>query len=207
MTFGLKNAGATYQRAMNLFFHDLLGVILEVYIDDVVVKSDGELSHLVVLRLVFERMRKYGLKMNPLKCAFGVSAGRFLGFVIHQNGIEIYPDKIAAIQKIRVSSCKKDMQRFLGKVNYLRRFITNLSRKVDAFTEIFRSKNDDEFTWGARQHEAFESIKACLITPPVLRAPKHGESFTLYVAAEEKIIGVALTQETEGKEYAITYLS
>jgi hypothetical protein len=72
MTFGLKNAGATYQRAMNLIFHDLLGVILEVYIDDVVVKSDGNNSHLADLRLTFERMRKYGLKMNPLKCAFGV---------------------------------------------------------------------------------------------------------------------------------------
>ena len=66
----LKNAGATYQRAMNLIFHDLLGVVLEVYIDDVVVKSDGELNHLADLRLAFERMRKYGLKMNPLKCAF-----------------------------------------------------------------------------------------------------------------------------------------
>ena len=91
-------------------------------------------------------------------------------------------------------------------MNYLRRFITNLSGKVDAFTQILRSKNDDEFTWGARQQEAFERIKACLMNPPVLRAPKHGESFTLYVAAEEKVIGAALTQETEGKEYAVTYL-
>ena len=63
-------------------------------------KSDGDSSHLADLRLAFERMRKYGLKMNPLKCAFGVSAGRFLAFIIHQNGIEINPEKIAAIQKI-----------------------------------------------------------------------------------------------------------
>ena len=97
MTFGLKNTGATYQRAMNLIFHDLLGVILEVYIDDVVVKSDAEQSHLADLRLVFERMRQYGLKMNPLKCAFVVSAGKFLGFIIHQRGIEIDSGKIEAI--------------------------------------------------------------------------------------------------------------
>src|SRR5664279_3106760 len=100
MTFGLKYAGATYQRAMNLIFQDLLGVILEVYIDDVVVKSDGESSHLADLRLAFERMRKYGLKMNLLKCAFGVSAGKFLGFIIHDHGIEIDPHKIEAIQKV-----------------------------------------------------------------------------------------------------------
>ena len=127
MTFGLKNTDATYQRAMNLIFHDLLGVMLEVYIDDVVVKSDADQSHLADLRLTFERIRKYGLKMNPLKCAFGVSAGKFLGFIIHQHGIEIDPQKIKAIQKIKVPTCKKDMQKFLGKVNNLRRFIVNLS--------------------------------------------------------------------------------
>ena len=75
MTFGLKNAGATYQRAMNLIFHDLLGIILEVYIDDIVIKSADLSHHLTDLRLSLERMRQYGLKTNPLTCAFGVSAG------------------------------------------------------------------------------------------------------------------------------------
>jgi hypothetical protein len=131
MTFGLKNVGATYQGAMNLIFHDLLGVILEVYIDDVVVKLDGNNSHLVDLHLTFERMRKYGLKMNPLKCAFDVSAGRFLGFIIHEHGIEIDPKKIEAIQKVQAPTCKRGIQKFLGKVNYLRQFIVNLSGKVE----------------------------------------------------------------------------
>jgi hypothetical protein len=72
MTFGLRNAGATYQRAMNLIFHYLLGISLEIYIDDVVVKSAGFDDHVADLRLASERMRKYDLKMNPLKCAFGV---------------------------------------------------------------------------------------------------------------------------------------
>ena len=84
MTYGLKNTGATYQRAMNLIFHDLLGIVLEVYIDDIVVKSDEFDNHLADLCLDFERMRRYGLKMNPLKCAFCVSAGKFLGFIIHE---------------------------------------------------------------------------------------------------------------------------
>jgi type IV secretory pathway TrbL component len=75
MTFGLKNAGATYQRAMNLIFHDLLGEILEVYIDDLVVKLVDFDTHIPGLRKVFERMRQYNLKMNPLKCVFGVLAG------------------------------------------------------------------------------------------------------------------------------------
>jgi hypothetical protein len=87
MTFGLKNVGATYQRAMNLNFHDLLGIIVEVCIDDIVVKSAGDNSHLADLRLAFEKMRQYKLKINPLKCAFGVSTGKFLGFIVHEKGI------------------------------------------------------------------------------------------------------------------------
>jgi hypothetical protein len=94
MNFGLKNADATYQRAMNLIFHDLLGIVLEIYIDDVIVKSDSMNNHFADLRLDLERMIRYGLKINLLKCAFGVSAGKFLGFIIHEHGIEIDPTTI-----------------------------------------------------------------------------------------------------------------
>ena len=86
-------------------------------------------------------------------------------------------------------------------------FIINLSGKVDAFTQILRLKDDTEFTWGAKQEEAFDRIKACLPNPLVLRKPSHGLPFRLYIAAEEKVIGAVLTQEAEGQEYVITYLS
>jgi hypothetical protein len=101
MTLGLKNAGATYQRALNLIIHDLLGIIFYVYIDDLVVKLAEFEGHLADLRSVFEKMRKYKLKMNLLKCAFGVSAGRFLGFIVHENGIEVDHKKVEAIEKIK----------------------------------------------------------------------------------------------------------
>ena len=84
MTFGLKNAGATYQRAMNYIFYKLIGRIVEIYIDDVVVKSKGYKEHLANLRETLECMRKHGLKMNPNKCAFGVSTGQFLGFMVKE---------------------------------------------------------------------------------------------------------------------------
>jgi hypothetical protein len=148
MTFGLKNAGATYKRAMNLIFHDLLGIILEVYIDDVVVKSDSLDGHLADLCLALERMLRYGLKMNPLKCAFGVSTDKFLGFIIHEHGIEIDPIKIESINKVQPPQCKNDMQKFLGKVKYLTQVISNLSGKISAFAPILRLKNEAEFTWG-----------------------------------------------------------
>jgi hypothetical protein len=101
MTLGLKNAGATYQRALNLIIHDLLGIIFYVYIDNLVVKLAEFEGHLADLRSVFEKMRKYKLKMNLLKCAFGVSAGRFLGFIVHENGIEVDHKKVEAIEKIK----------------------------------------------------------------------------------------------------------
>ena len=86
MTFGLRNAGATYQRAMNYIFHDLIGRLVEVYIDDVVVKSAFQDNHLADLRQVLERTRKHCMKMNPDKCTFGITAGQFLGFLIHRLG-------------------------------------------------------------------------------------------------------------------------
>jgi hypothetical protein len=97
MMFGLKNVGATYQRVMNLIFHDLLGIILEIYIDDVVVKSDNMDSHLANLHLPLERTHQYGLKMNPLKCMFSVSTAKFLGYIIRENGTEIDTKKIESI--------------------------------------------------------------------------------------------------------------
>jgi hypothetical protein len=100
MTFGLKNADATYQRAMNLIFHDLLKVLMEVYIDDVVVKLVGFKEHMADLKLSLERMKKYELRMNPLKCTFGVTSGRFLGFIVHEHDIQIDLKKIESIGQI-----------------------------------------------------------------------------------------------------------
>ena len=171
------------------------------------IKLAGLDHHLADLRLALETIRRYCLKMNPLKCAFGVSAGKFLGFIIHEKGIEVDPKRIEAMRKVEAPTCKKDLQKFLGKVNFLRRFISNLFGKIDAFTPILRLKDETEFTWGAKQQEAFEKIKIYLSSPPILKAPRRGVPFRLYVAAEDKVIGAILTQETEGKEYIITYLS
>jgi hypothetical protein len=100
MTFGLKNAGATYQRAMNYIFHELIGKIVEIYIDDVVIKSLDHESHLDDVRKTLECTRKHGLTMNPNKCAFGVSAREFLGFLVHEGGIEVGKKSMKAIDEV-----------------------------------------------------------------------------------------------------------
>ncbi|GKV52897.1 hypothetical protein SLEP1_g59450 [Rubroshorea leprosula] len=105
LPFGLKNAGTTYQRAMNAIFHDMIGKFKEIYIDDVVVKSHGEADHLVHLRKAFERMRQHDLKMNPLKCAFGVSVGNFLGYLVHERGLEVDKNKARAVIEAKPPIC------------------------------------------------------------------------------------------------------
>ena len=88
MSFGLKNAGATYMRAMTTIFHDMMHKEVEVYVDDVIIKSRTQIDHVRDLRKFFERLRKYNLKLNPAKCAFGVPSGMLLGFIVSRKGIE-----------------------------------------------------------------------------------------------------------------------
>ncbi|XP_024156391.1 uncharacterized protein LOC112164432 [Rosa chinensis] len=208
MPFGLKNAGATYQRAMNLIFHDILGKVLEVYIDDVVVKSQKRGDHIVDLRKVFERMRRHRLKMNPAKCVFGVQAGDFLGFIVHQRGIEVPEDKASAVINASPPRTKKELQRLLGKINFLRRFISNSAGKIQPFSPLLRLQGQNEFVWEPKHQEAFDSIKAYLANPPVLVPPRTGIPLKLYISAAEASIGSLLAQDDEGGvEHAIFYLS
>nr|AAQ56314.1 putative gag-pol precursor [Oryza sativa Japonica Group] len=140
MTFGLKSAGTTYQRAMNYIFNDLIGLLVEIYIDDVVVKSKEVDDHIANLRKVSDRTRKYGLKMNPTKCAFGVSAGQFLGFLVHERGVEVTQRSINVIKKIQPPENKKQLQSLIGKVNFVVRFISNLFGRLEPFTPLLRMK-------------------------------------------------------------------
>jgi hypothetical protein len=127
------------------------------------VKSDSMDGHLADLRTTVERMHRYGLKINLLKCVFDVSAGKFIGFIIHKHDIEIDPTKIESINKVHPTQCKNDMQKFLGKVNYLRRFISNLSGKISAFAPILRLQNEAEFTWGQINNAPLRILKdTCL---------------------------------------------
>jgi hypothetical protein len=151
MTFGLKNAGATYQRTMNYIYHDLISKLVEIYIDDVVVKYTSIGGHLGDLCQVFERTRRFGLKMNLKKCAFGVSAGQFLGFLVHERGIEIGLKSQEAVRTIVPPTTKRELQQLIGKINFIRRFISNLSGWIEPFMDLVNIKVDEEFRWGAEQ--------------------------------------------------------
>jgi hypothetical protein len=136
---------------MNFIFHEYIDTLVEIYIDDVVVKSRDITKHLADLRKILECTRKHGLKMNPNKCVFGVSAGQFLGFMVHQRCIEISRKSIDAINKVVALADKTELQSLIGKINFIRRFISNLSGKIKAFSPLLKLKADQEFVWGAEQ--------------------------------------------------------
>nr|KYP59343.1 Retrovirus-related Pol polyprotein from transposon opus [Cajanus cajan] len=153
-------------------------------------------------------MRKHGLKMNPLKCAFGVTAGEFLGFVIHQKGIEVDRNKTKAIMETKPPSNKKELQSLLGKVNFLRRFISNLSRKTKVFSCLLHLKKEQEFQWNEEHQKAFEDIKEYLAHPLVLAPLSKRKQLKLYISASNSTIAGMLAQDDDnGIERVIYYLS
>ena len=111
MPFGLKNAGATYQRLVNKMFNKQIGRNMEVYVDDMLVKSKEELAHLDDLRETFTTLKQYQMKLNLSKCVFGVASGKFLGFMVSQRGIEANPEKVQAIINMASPKTVKEVQK------------------------------------------------------------------------------------------------
>ncbi|KAM1674509.1 hypothetical protein ACFX2K_040569 [Malus domestica] len=198
MPFGMENAGATYQRAMQKIFNDMLHKNVECYVDDVVVKTKKRLDHLKDLRVVFERLRKYNLKMNPLKCAFGVTSGKFFGFIVKHRGIEVDQAKIKAIQSMPEPRNLHELKSLQGRLAFIRRFISNLAGRCQPFSRLM--KKDVSFVWDKACNNDFESIKKYLSSPHVLGAPVPGKPLILYIAAQESSVGALLAQENESQK-------
>ena len=109
MPFGLKNAGATYQRLVNRMFSHQIGRNVEVYVDDMLLKSKDKANHLDDLKETFSTLRKYNMKLNPAKCVFAIASKKFLGFMVSQQGIEANPNKVKAIIKVKSPKTVKEM--------------------------------------------------------------------------------------------------
>ena len=136
MPFGLKNAGATYQRLMNMVFAEQISCNMEVYVDDMLTKSKKAADHLVDLGQTFDQLDKYQMKLNPTKCTFGVREGIFLGYIVNQRGIEANPEKIKALLGLRSPMTKKEVQSLTGRVTSLNRFV---SRATDRCLPFFKT--------------------------------------------------------------------
>ncbi|KAG9442204.1 hypothetical protein H6P81_018058 [Aristolochia fimbriata] len=200
MPFGFKNAGATYLRAMQNIFYDFLHKCIECYVDDLVVKSKERSDHLLDLRAVFERLQRF------LKCAFGVTSRKFLGFVVHHRGIEIDQNKIDAIQKMPEPRNITELKSFQCHLAYIRRFISNLAERYQPVSRLM--KKDTPFEWDESCRNAFNNIKVYLTKPSVLVAPIVDRPLLLYIASQEKSVGALLAQcDEDNKERSLYYLS
>ena len=136
---------------------------------------------------MFDRWRLYKLKMNPLKCAFGVSAGKFLGFLVHNHGIDVDPAKASAIATMKVPTSHKELKSFLGRLSYIRRFIPGLAAVTAVFTPLM--KKGVPFVWSTVCQQAFEKIQVIMTKLPIVCAPVAGRPLCLYLASNSEAIG------------------
>nr|XP_009387907.1 PREDICTED: uncharacterized protein LOC103974748 [Musa acuminata subsp. malaccensis] len=205
MPFGLKNAGATYQRTVNKMFAHQIGRNMEVYIDDMIVKSRTTATHLPDLAETFDTLRRYNIRLNPAKCAFGINSGKFLGFIIHERGINVNPDKVWAIIDMQAPRAIKELQRLNGRLAALSRF---LSRSGDRCLPFFRAlKNPQEFAWTAECGEAFAHIKEHLASLPRLASVSPQEKLGIYLAASQNAVSSVLIKEAPGGQQPVYYTS
>ena len=191
---------------MQKIFNDMLHKNVKCYVNDLVVKMRDQGDHLEDLKKVFNRLRWYQLKMNPLKCTFGVTSRKFLGFIVRRRGIEIEQSKIEAILKMPEPQNIHELKSLHGRLGYLRRFISNLAGRCQLFSRLM--KKEIPFEWDEVCNNAFKSIKAYLMKPPVLVALTLGWPLVLYISVQKHSVGALLAQENdEGKENALYYLS
>ena len=154
MPFGLKNAGSTYQRMMTRMFESLLGKNIEIYIDDMVVKSKMMSEHLGDLQVVFEILKSYKLRLNASKCSFGVGSGKFLGYMVTHRGIEVNPNQLKAINNMQTPQNPKEVQKLTGMVTALNRFISRSANRCRPFFLLINKWKN--FEWTKECAEAFQ---------------------------------------------------
>jgi hypothetical protein len=193
MPFSLRNVGATYQRCMQHIFGEHIGPTVEANVDDIVVKTK-KVSNLVNdLDVAFKCLRARNIKLNPEKCVFGVPQGMLLGFIVSERGIEANPENIAAITKMGPIRDLKVVQRVMGYLVALSRFISRLGEKALPLYRLL--KKSEHFSWTIEVEEALTKLKAMLSKSPILVPLATGEPLLLYVAAMTQVVSAVLAVE------------
>jgi ribonuclease HI len=201
MSFGLRNAGATYQRCMNHVFGEHIGRTVEAYVDDIIVKTRKASDLLSDLEVTFRCLKAKGVKLNPEKCVFGVPRGMLLGFIVSERGIEANPEKIAAITNMGPIKDLKGVQRVMGCLAALSRFISRLGERGLPLYRLLRKA--ECFTWTPEAEEALENLKALLTNAPILVPPAAGEALLIYVAATTQVVSAAIVVERREEGHAL----
>ncbi|GKV01291.1 hypothetical protein SLEP1_g13856 [Rubroshorea leprosula] len=214
MPFGLKNAGATYHKMVTIVFRAQIGRNLEVYVDDIVVKSSRAEDYLTDLADTFNNLIRCSMKLNPAKCTFGVESSKFLSLMVSRRGIEVNPEKIKTIEEMKLSRSTKDVQRLAGRIATLHRFISKLADKCLPFFKVLRTtaqkdetRKPQKFNWTTECQVAFDELKAYLSSPPLLTRAQEGKILYLYLVISDIAVSSTLVREMGKQQQPVYYTS
>lgn len=197
MPFGLANAPATFQRMVDILLSGMKWVNAIGYLDDIIIFSANFEQHLIDLRMLFRALRNAPLQLNPEKCDFASNKVSYLGHIISEDGIHANPKATQAIDQFPTPTCWKEAARFLGMTNYYRKFIPNASIICAPLHKI---ATKDNFKWDDTTQLAFETIKRCLATPPVLAHPDYNKPFIIDCDGSNAGLGAILSQPAKDKD-------
>ncbi|GKA20275.1 reverse transcriptase domain-containing protein [Tanacetum coccineum] len=208
MPFGLKNAGSTYQRLVDKAFQRQIGRNLEVYVDDLVIKSHTEEEIIRDITETFKTLRQINMKLNPKKCTFGMQEGMFLGYKVSTNGLRACPDKADTVLSLPSPRCIKDVQKLNGKLASLNRFLSKSAEKsLPFFKTLKKCTKKSDFQWTPKAEEAFKQMIKLITELPTLTAPREHEELIIYLVAAKEAISAVLMTDREGRQIPVYFVS
>nr|GEY11416.1 reverse transcriptase domain-containing protein [Tanacetum cinerariifolium] len=208
MQFGLKNARATYQRLVDKAFQKQIGRNLDVYEDDLVIKSRTEKEVIRDAEEMFKTLRKINMKLNPKKCAFGMRECTFLGYKVDVDGLRVSPDKVKAVLYLPSPKCLNDVQKLNGKLASLNRFLSKPTKKsLPFFKTLKKCTKKSDFQWIPKAEGTFKEMKQSIAELPMLTTPKEKEELIIYLAAAKEAIIAVLITERDVKQVTIYFVS
>ena len=207
MPFGLMNGPATFQRLMNDIFMDMLDEYVTAFVDDLLIYSANEVEHELHVKAVLTCLRAAGLQASLHKCEFHVTRTKYLGFIVTTKGIEVDPDKVAAVLRWNRPNTVRGVQSFLGFCNFYWQFICGYSRIAKPLTQL--TKKEVPFLWTSECEEAFQKLKQSLATAPVLTHYRPELPTRLETDASDNVVAAILSQQSpeDGLWHPVAYLS
>jgi hypothetical protein len=200
------NAEATFQREMDIAFIGEKEIFVVIYMDDITAFSRYDKEHYHHLKKVFLKCRKFGLSLNPKKSFFSMKEGKLLGHIVSTEGVRIDPSRLEAIKTLSLARYKKEIQSFLGKIHYLRRFISNFVELVKFITSMIRKGNEVKWTFEARN--SFDQIKKALTEAPFLIRPNYSKEFLIFsFSSHDTLAAFLLPKNIDGIEQPISFFS